>query len=74
MGGRSEDRGAEDRARKAEEESKAATAKYEAEKMQTQRTAAEEAAGRYRSRSRRTSLLSAAKLGTTEQTLGSTGV
>lgn len=74
MGGRSRDRGAEQRAEEAKRESEAVKVKYEKEKSETQRVAGEEAAGRMRSRRGRTSLLSSARLGGADETLGATKV
>lgn len=73
MGGRS--RGDDGAAERARQETEATKKKYEQEKMVMERTAAEQAAGRGRSRMRRSSLMAAAKLGGDEtSTLGSTGV
>jgi hypothetical protein len=74
MGGRSRDRGAEQRAEEAKKETEAVKVKYEKEKEDIQRVGAEEAAGRMRSRRSRSSLLSSARLGAADETLGATKV
>lgn len=67
-------RRAEEAAAKASAESAQQKATYEAEKTEMQRVAGEEASGRMRARRKRSGLLSSARLGATEETIGAVKV